>query len=236
MNGLNPNLYKNIGVANQTSNSLIYLQNIWVKFDQIQALQGVDLSINPGEMIFVTGMSGAGKTTLLNILAGDIQPNKGRVLGHAFDSNTQFISRVFQDLRLLDLYSCRDNLEMAYDPSVHTSRSKYQHELKELCQILDVTNFLSVKIKDANGGLKQKIAMIRALLSRPTILIADEPTCSMDKHSARKIFELVNFYNTKRKLTVVWATHDRELINQFPGRIIHLDKGKLVYSGNACFI
>jgi ABC-type multidrug transport system ATPase subunit len=236
MNGLNQNLFKNIGVANQTSNSLIYLQNVWVRFDQIQALQGIDLSVNPGEMIFVTGVSGAGKTTLLNILAGDIQPDKGRVLGHAFNPSTHFISRVFQDLRLLDLYSCRDNLEIAYDPKLHSSRSKFQNELKELCQILDVTNFLSVKIKDANGGLKQKIAIIRSLLSQPTIMIADEPTCSMDKHSARKIFDLVNFYNTKRKLTVIWATHDRELINQFPGRIIHLDKGKLVYSGNACFI
>ena len=84
--------------------------------------------------------------------------------------------------------------------------------------------------------MKQKIALIRALLARPNILIADEPTCSLDKESSVKLFEILNFYNLKRKLTVIWASHNRELVKQFPGKIIHLEKGKLIYSGHACFI
>jgi cell division transport system ATP-binding protein len=91
-------------------------------------------------------------------------------------------------------------------------------------------------MKDANGGLKQKVAMIRALLSKPQVLLADEPTAALDKESAMKLFEILNFYNVRRNLTVVWASHNRDLVKQFPGKIVHLDGGKLIYSGHACFI
>ena len=95
---------------------------------------------------------------------------------------------------------------------------------------------LHLKVNDANGGLKQKVAIIRALLTRPDVLIADEPTSSLDIDNTRRLFDVLNLYNVKRGLTVIWATHNKELIKSFTGRIIHLDNGRLVYSGNACFI
>ena len=95
---------------------------------------------------------------------------------------------------------------------------------------------MHLKVRDANGGLKHKTALIRALLTRPQVLLADEPTASLDKENAHKIFDLLNFYNVKRNLTVVWATHNRELVKNFPGKIVHIENGKLVYSGHACFI
>ncbi|MBT6325532.1 MAG: cell division ATP-binding protein FtsE, partial [Bdellovibrionales bacterium] len=88
----------------------------------------------------------------------------------------------------------------------------------------------------ANGGLRQKIAIIRALLTRPEVFIADEPTSSLDYDNAYKLYEVLNLYNAKRGMTVIWASHNRELVKKFTGRVVHLDKGKLVYSGNACFI
>ena len=93
-----------------------------------------------------------------------------------------------------------------------------------------------MKVKDANGGLKQKVAMVRALLSKPQVLLADEPTAALDKESAMKLFEILNFYNVRKNLTVIWASHNRDLVKQFPGKIVHLDAGNLVYSGHACFI
>jgi cell division transport system ATP-binding protein len=78
--------------------------------------------------------------------------------------------------------------------------------------------------------------MVRALMTSTNILIADEPTAILDKESSIKLFDFLNFYNVKRKLTVVWASHNRELVKQFPGKIVHLENGKLVYSGHACFI
>ena len=78
--------------------------------------------------------------------------------------------------------------------------------------------------------------MIRALLTRPNVLLADEPTSSLDKESSIKMFDVLNYYNVKRQLTVIWASHNRELVKQFPGKIVHLENGKLIYSGHACFI
>jgi cell division transport system ATP-binding protein len=234
MNQVSTQLSKNFNT--QKNLPLYYLKNVGVSFNQIKALDSVDIEINKAEIVFITGASGAGKTTLLNILAGEILPTKGQILSTPIDSKEHFIAQVFQDLRLIDHLSVYENLMLSYDKTIYASKKEFERDLQDLAKVLEVTSFLRIKVSHANGGLKQKIAMIRALLSKPTVLIADEPTCSMDANIARKIFEVVNFYNTKRKMTVVWATHDRDLISQFPGRIIHLDKGKMVYSGHACFI
>ena len=95
---------------------------------------------------------------------------------------------------------------------------------------------LNLKVSEANGGLKQQIALIRSLLSRPQILLLDEPTSSLDTEKALKVYEILDFVNSKYGTTCIWATHNRELIKKFNGRIIYLDKGKLIYSGHACFI
>jgi ABC-type sugar transport system ATPase subunit len=234
MNQVSPQFSPHLNT--QKSLPLYYLKQVSVDFGPIKALSNVDLEINKGEIIFITGASGAGKTTLLNILAGEILPNKGQILSSPLEDQKHFVAQVFQDLRLIEHLSIYDNLLFSFDKSIYPSKNDFERDLQDLAKVLDVTPYLKLKMKQANGGLKQKVAMIRALLTKPTVLIADEPTCSMDRNIARKIFEVVNFYNTKRKMTIIWATHDRDLISQFPGRIIHLDRGKLIYSGHACFI
>ena len=112
----------------------------------------------------------------------------------------------------------------------------FSNNLIELSKILGVHSRLGLKIRDANGGLKQKIAFMRALLSRPDVLLADEPTAALDFENARKMFDILNLYNVKQGLTVVWATHNKELVKNFTGRMVHMDKGRLIYSGHACFI
>jgi cell division transport system ATP-binding protein len=125
---------------------------------------------------------------------------------------------------------------MAYDSSLYDSKNDYYREMEDLSRLLGVYDHLNQKIEDCNGGLKQKVAMIRALLSKPTALLADEPTSSLDKESSYRLFEVLNHFNQKKGLTLIWATHNKELIKQFPGKIAHLDQGRLVYSGHACFI
>jgi cell division transport system ATP-binding protein len=73
-------------------------------------------------------------------------------------------------------------------------------------------------------------------MTKPEIILCDEPTSSCDKESSIKFFELLNYYNVKKGLTIIWASHNKELVKQFPGTMLHLDSGKLVYSGHACFI
>lgn len=213
---------------------LFHLDNVNVSFHNIHALKDVSLTVNPGEILFITGRSGAGKTTLLNVLADEINVSSGKVFRP--DDRADFTVQVFQDLRLMENKTCEDNLWVSYDPKIYKSKNEFYHDLEELVSVLGFKDKLNIKIKDANGGLKQKVAMVRALLTRPQVLLADEPTAALDKDSAVKLFEVLNFYNVKRSLTVIWASHNRDLVKQFPGKIIHLDAGKLIYSGHACFI
>lgn len=213
----------------------IELLNVSVKYGNKLALNNVSLKLNQGDVLFVTGVSGAGKTTLLNVLAQDIVPTSGKTIFPG-DESSFFIAQVFQDLRLLNYKTCEENLWISFDKKIYTSKNEFYAELVELSKILGVYEYLNLKVQDANGGLKQKVAMIRALLSKPNIILADEPTAALDKESSLKLYEVLQFYNIKKGLTVVWATHNRDLIRQFPGNIAHLDKGKLIYSGNACFI
>jgi ABC-type multidrug transport system ATPase subunit len=211
-----------------------YLNDVNVRYGKNHALKNVTLTVNPGEILFVTGKSGAGKTTLLNLLAGDIQPTTGKVLGA--DSSGRFVSQVFQDLKLIPHRTCEENIWYAYDPKIYKNKNEFYSDMIELVKVLGIQDRIELKISDANGGLKQKVAMIRALMTRPNVLIADEPTAALDKESSIKLFDVLNFYNVKRQLTVIWASHNRELVKQFPGKIVHLENGKLIYSGHACFI
>lgn len=219
---------------NLNTQYLYHLENVAVRFGNFEALKSVTMSVSPGEILFVTGKSGAGKTTLLNTLAGDVIPTSGKAQLPNFKSI--FVSQVFQDLKLLENMSCEQNLWYAYDSKLYKSKKEFNEDLDQLASVLGVKDHLNKKISELNGGMKQKIALIRALLSRPNVLLADEPTCSLDKESSVKLFEILNFYNLKRNLTVIWASHNRDLVKQFPGKIIHLEKGKLIYSGHACFI
>ncbi len=217
-------------------NYLFHLDNLSVEYGSIRALKSVQLTIYPGEILFVTGPSGAGKTSLLSVLGGHLEPTSGKAILPHMRSSKHFVSSVFQDLRLLQRKSCEDNMFMAYDASVHGGKNDFYREMEDLAKLLNVYDHLNRKMEDCNGGMKQKVAMIRALLSRPTALLADEPTSSLDKDNSYRLFEVLNHFNHKRGLTLVWATHNKELIKQFPGKIAHLDQGRLVYSGHACFI
>lgn len=231
---------KDIFLKNKRNSNILkdqfvyYLSDVNVKFGNCQALKNVTLTVNPGEILFVTGKSGAGKTTLLNLLAGDINPTSGKVMG--VDSSQRFVSQVFQDLKLISHRTCEENIWYAYDPSIYKNKNEFYSDMIELVKVLGIQDKLELKVSDANGGLKQKIAMVRALMTRPNVLIADEPTASLDKESSVKLFDVLNFYNVKRQLTVIWASHNRDLVKQFPGKIVHLENGKLIYSGHACFI
>ena len=217
-------------------NYLFHLDNMSVEYGPVKALKSVQLTIFPGEILFVTGASGAGKTTLLSVLGGHLQPTSGKAILPQERNSKHFVSSVFQDLRLLQKKTCEDNLWLAYDSSIYNSRNEFFREMEELAHLLQVKDHLNRKIEDCNGGMRQKVAMIRALLCRPTALLADEPTSSLDKDNSYRLFEVLNHYNHKKGLTLVWATHNKELIKQFPGKIAHLESARLVYSGHACFI
>lgn len=211
---------------------LALLRDVLVRFGHLTALHSVDFEIIKKDFLFITGASGAGKTTLLNLISGDILPQQGQI---ELDP-TIFTSRIFQDLKLYPNRTIEQNLFLSFDKSVYESKNEFYTELSELTKFLGIHDRLSLKIGHANGGLKQLVSVVRSLLSKPQLLLADEPTCSLDKELASRIYDLMRFYNEKFDTTIVWASHNRELVKRFSGRNIHLDRGKIVYSGHACFI
>ncbi len=214
---------------------LFYLENMTVEFSKTKALQNIQLAINEGEIVFITGVSGAGKTTLLKVLAGEINPTGGRISGKAMTSK-KFTSMIFQDLRLIDDQSIENNLWFAYDSSIYKNRNEFYEDLLQLAKILKIDDKMGNLIRDCNRGLQQKVAILRSLMTRPDIILADEPTSALDKENANSLYDIFSFYNSKRKVTIIWASHNRDLVKTFSGRIIHLQNGKLVHSGHACFI
>ncbi len=218
----------------ELSTSLLHFSNVQHSYGKTKSLENIELTINSGEVIFITGPSGAGKTTLLKLIAGELSPKSGKVSKRSYGKI--FSALVFQDLKLIEDLSGTDNIKMVYDPNLYGSYRDFQDDFEELTSVFGIKQLVHNRVSEMNGGLKQKIAIIRAFLTKPDIFIADEPTSSLDLDNARRLFDVLNLYNLKRNLTVIWATHNRELVKRFNGRIIHLDKGKIVHSGHACFI
>ena len=130
------------GLSHQ--NYLFHLDNLTVEYGNVRALKSVQLTIHPGEILFVTGPSGAGKTTLLNILGGHIEPTSGKAILPHQRSSKHFVSSVFQDLRLLQKKTCEDNLWMAYDPLIYNSKNDYS-------LIYSIILFLANSVDDPNS-------------------------------------------------------------------------------------
>lgn len=222
------------GIQSGYGKNLFHLEDVSIDFGDFRALTNIKLSIDMGEIVFVTGTSGAGKTTLLRVLSGELKPREGKVTIPS--PKKCFISKVFQDLRLESKKTCEQNLWAAYDSSLYDNKKEFKTDMQDMARVLGFDNRLNLKIKDANGGLKQKVAIARALLVKPDIFIADEPSSSLDRGNARRLFDILNLYNIKKGMTVIWASHNKELVKSFSGRIVHLDNGKLIYTGHACFI
>ncbi|MFW5887295.1 MAG: ATP-binding cassette domain-containing protein [Bacteriovoracia bacterium] len=221
---------------NLSSQHLFLLENISVSYtDKKQpVLQGLHLSIGLGEIVFVSGVSGSGKSTFLNLLAGDLKKYQGRlIVSNGLKSR---VTRVYQELLLLEELTARQNLDLVYDSRIHNSKKEFEQEFLELCSILNVSHNLNFKIRNLSSGIRQKFAIIRALLLKPKAILADDPSSRLDQESADKVYELFAFYNRKRDMTVIWTSSNQELIKRYPGRLLHLDKGRMVYSGHSCFI
>lgn len=231
---MNKGFLENLKNSSHLADSALFqLNGVSVSFGKVKALQNISLRVKKGEILFVTGSSGAGKSTLLNLMSGDLTPSSGSA---KLPGERIFTAQVFQDLKLFQNRTIEENLWYSFDRQIYKNKSEFHSDMSELASVLGAKDCLHRKLKDLNGGMKQKTSMLRALLSKPEILLADEPTANLDKESSSKLFDLLNFYNVRKGMTIVWATHNKDLIKQFPGEIAHLDNGKLIYSGKACFI
>lgn len=204
----------------------------------VKALDGVDLSIEKGEFVSIVGSSGSGKSTLLHMLGGLDIPTSGTVTvdginlsGMTKDQQTIFRRRkigfVFQNYNLLPLLNVYENIILPIQ------LDGVKPDISYINEILDILGLQSKKYAmpgQLSGGQQQRVAMARALATKPTIVLADEPTGNLDSKSSADVLGLIKITSERFCQTVVMITHNNE-IAQMAGRIIHLEDGKIYVRG-----
>lgn len=216
---------------------MIQLHNVYLSYQRdATALHNLSLSIEKGSFVFLTGPSGAGKSTLLRLLYAGLKPTKGQVV---FDGQNvtrmspyqiallrRQIGVVFQDFKLLSNRTVFENVAITLEVlgwSKNDIGKKVYHTLKQV-GLEHKINSTPLRL---SGGEQQRVAMARALVNDPRLLLADEPTGNLDDDNRQQVFALLRDANI-RGTTVVVATHDRRLLSEGTQRIIGLDKGKIV--------
>ncbi|MEX0375028.1 cell division ATP-binding protein FtsE [Spiribacter pallidus] len=202
-----------------------------------EALRGLDLHIEPGEMVFVTGPSGAGKSTFLRLIPLLERPSRGRVLidgadlgglpGHRIPYLRRRVGMIFQDHRLLDDRNVFDNVAL---PLIIAGRGRDDigrrvRAALDKVGLLHKEHALPVTL---SGGEQQRVGIARAVVTRPPILIADEPTGNLDPALSQEIMQLFEQFNQVGVTTVI-ASHDLSLIESLGYRRIHLEAGRLAW-------
>jgi len=216
---------------------MIELDNIKRSFDALQVLKGISLKVQNGEVVSITGPSGAGKTTLLQIMGSLDKPDSGRVLYDGQDLTgmnekelsafrNKHIGFVFQFHQLLPEFTAIENITI---PLLIAGQSMRQASLRaqELLELLGLADRAGHKPSELSGGEKQRIAVARALANRPDVILADEPSGSLDTKNKEDLHKL--FFSLRDQLgqTFVIVTHDEQLA-AMTDRTIHLLDGSIV--------
>jgi cell division transport system ATP-binding protein len=202
----------------------------------VQALKNINLHIKPGEFVSIVGQSGTGKTTMVKILTGEERANSGKILVGGWDITNigqrevpwlrRQIGVIFQDFKLLPRKNLRENVAFALEVCGKTP-SKISNIVPQVMKIVGLDSKQGRYPHEVSGGEKQRAAIARALVHRPKILLADEPTGNLDSINANEIIDLflrINKFGT----TIVLVTHNREIVNKLKRRVITIDSGSIV--------
>jgi cell division transport system ATP-binding protein len=215
---------------------MVELHNVRVTYANGEGIENINISVLPGEFVFLVGPSGAGKSTVLKTVYMDILPVEGHVRVGTYNSlflkksDVPFLRRklgiVFQDFRL---FMDRDIFEnVAFTLKVIGTRKK-EIKRRVLRALADVG--LSHKARkmphELSGGEQQRVAIARALVNEPFLLLADEPTGNLDPETAAGIMEVLERINI-RGTSIIMATHNYEMVRRYRGRVIQIKNGQLV--------
>jgi putative ABC transport system ATP-binding protein len=218
--------------------ALISLKNVTKDYPlgktTIHALRGIDLSLDEGEFAAIAGPSGCGKTTLLNIVGCIDHPTGGTV--HLRDREIQALSDseeaglrlreigfIFQSFNLIPVLTVEENVAF---PAVlaGTPKNERRKMTEHLLEAVGISEYAHHRPDELSGGQRQRVAVARALVNRPSLVIADEPTANLDSETGDRILDLMRTLNTRDKVTFLFSTHNPEIL-KYAGRTIRLRDG-----------
>lgn len=200
------------------------------------ALKNISLKINKGEFVFVVGNSGSGKSTLIKLLLKELEPTSGRIVVNGKEIGKlkrkkipeyrRNIGVVFQDFRLLKDRNIYDNIAFA-QRVIETPTKVIKRRVPAMLSLVGLSEKYRSFPKELSGGEQQRVAMARAIVNNPAIMLADEPTGNLDPKNSWEIMKLLEEIN-KRGTTVVVVTHNREIVDAMNKRVITMHKGEIV--------
>lgn len=220
---------------------VIHTENLWRRYkrgteQEVAALRGVNLAIEPGKFMALKGRSGSGKTTLLNILGGLDRPTEGIVrifnqdISALNDSQITIWRRervgfIFQSFGLTPTFSAYENIELMLRIAGNGARQR--RERTNYClDLVGLTKRKDHRPDELSGGQQQRVAIARALANNPKLILADEPTGELDSTTAREILSLFREIVKTESVTLLMATHD-PLVDEYVDEILHLQDGQI---------
>ena len=216
---------------------IITLENVTKSYTSgAPALNGVTLHIKKGEFVFIVGDSGSGKSTLIKLLLRELVPTEGNITVMGYNLNhirhgkipkfRRNLGIVFQDFRLLKDRNVYENVAFA-QRIVQTPSREIKRNVPSILATVGLAGKYKNKVNQLSGGEQQRVAFARALVNRPTILLADEPTGNLDPNNSWEIMKLMEQIN-ENGTTVLVVTHNREIVNAMQKRVITMKKGVVV--------
>jgi putative ABC transport system ATP-binding protein len=207
----------------------------------IRAVNEVSLSVPSGEFLALLGSSGSGKSTLLNLIAGLDRPSSGAVIAHGQDLSKmssielahyrrRTVGMVFQSFNLLPRMTLEENVELPLRLA-EVDRSERAARVRQALERVGLEKRIGHRPSELSGGEQQRTAIARALVNRPRILLADEPTGNLDSATGESILTLLREIQENPGMTIVMVTHERTLAERFADRLAVMGDGKLVSNG-----
>ena len=215
---------------------IILLEGVNLYQDERLLFDNINLSINKGDFIYLVGETGSGKSSLVKSLYAEIKISAGNIFVANYDLNKidrneipklrRDLGIVFQDFQLLSDRTVNENLKFVLKATGWTKKEEISKRINDVLASVHLENYNNKMPHELSGGEKQRASIARSLLNNPKVILADEPTGSLDPKKSEKIIELLKEINEKGT-TVVIATHDYEIIKKFNARIIKCSEKKL---------
>ena len=215
---------------------MIEIKNVSTAYDVEEILNAVNLDIKDGEFVSVVGPAGAGKSTLLRLLTREIRPTGGEILVDGVNLADitsrevpllrRKIGTVFQDFKLLTSRNAFENVAFALEV-VGATKEEIDDDVPKVLSIVGLSDKIDSFPHQLSGGEKQRLAIARALIHRPRIILADEPTGNLDMVNSYDVLKLLMKIN-ELGTTVILVTHNRDLVNAVGKRVVTMEKGRIV--------